>query len=55
MKRPESGHAITGDQYDVVLFDLDGEITDTASRHAACRSLREVVSKEESDHAAAAR
>ena len=28
--------AITRDQYDAVLFDLDGVITDTASMHAAC-------------------
>jgi beta-phosphoglucomutase family hydrolase len=27
---------ITGDQYDAVLLDLDGVITDTASLHAAC-------------------
>ena len=36
MRRPESGRAITRDQYDAVLFDLDGVITDTASLHAAC-------------------
>jgi beta-phosphoglucomutase family hydrolase len=28
--------AITRDQYDAVLLDLDGVITDTASLHAAC-------------------
>jgi beta-phosphoglucomutase family hydrolase len=28
--------AITRDQYDAVLFDLDGVITDTANMHAAC-------------------
>jgi beta-phosphoglucomutase family hydrolase len=28
--------AITRDQYDAVLFDLDGVITDTANLHAAC-------------------
>jgi beta-phosphoglucomutase family hydrolase len=27
---------ITRDQYDAVLFDLDGVITDTATMHAAC-------------------
>jgi beta-phosphoglucomutase family hydrolase len=27
---------ITRDQYDAVLFDLDGVITDTANMHAAC-------------------
>ena len=27
---------ITHDQYDAVLFDLDGVITDTANMHAAC-------------------
>jgi len=30
------GIAITRDQYDAVLFDLDGVITDTANMHAAC-------------------
>ena len=30
------GVAITRDQYDAVLFDLDGVITDTANIHAAC-------------------
>ena len=33
---PESKFAITRDQYDAVLLDLDGVITDTASIHAAC-------------------
>ena len=28
--------AITRDQYDAVLLDLDGVITDTASVHATC-------------------
>jgi beta-phosphoglucomutase family hydrolase len=28
--------ALTRDQYDAVLFDLDGVITDTANMHAAC-------------------
>ena len=32
----ESTRAITRDQYDAVLFDLDGVITDTANLHAAC-------------------
>ena len=32
----ESKFAITRDQYDAVLLDLDGVITDTASVHAAC-------------------
>ena len=35
MQQPESKHAITRDQYDAVLLDLDGVITDTASIHAA--------------------
>jgi beta-phosphoglucomutase family hydrolase len=35
-RRPESKYAITRDQYDAVLLDLDGVITDTASLHAAC-------------------
>ena len=49
MRRPESGRAISRDQYEVILFDLDGVIPDTASLHAACRSIREVFCKEESD------
>ena len=36
MRQPKSRHLITRDQYDAVLFDLDGVITDTASLHAAC-------------------
>jgi beta-phosphoglucomutase family hydrolase len=36
MRQPESKRAITRDQYDAVLLDLDGVITDTASIHAAC-------------------
>jgi probable phosphoglycerate mutase len=35
-RRPESRRAITHDQYDAILFDLDGVITDTASIHAHC-------------------
>ena len=31
-----SRHVITRDQYDAVLLDLDGVITDTANLHAAC-------------------
>ena len=34
--RPQAEWAITRDQYDAVLLDLDGVITDTASIHAAC-------------------
>ena len=49
MRRPESGRAISRDQCDVVLFDLDGMIPDTASLHAARRSIREVFCKQESD------
>ena len=33
---PKSKHEITRDQYDAVLLDLDGVITDTANLHAAC-------------------
>ena len=33
---PGSEYAITRDQYDAILLDLDGVITDTASIHAAC-------------------
>jgi beta-phosphoglucomutase family hydrolase len=36
MRQPRSEHAITRDQYDAVLLDLDGVITDTANLHAAC-------------------
>jgi beta-phosphoglucomutase family hydrolase len=36
MQQPESKLAIRRDQYDAVLLDLDGVITDTASTHAAC-------------------
>ena len=35
MRRPESKR-INRDQYDAVLFDLDGVVTDTASIHATC-------------------
>src|SRR5262249_55664040 len=34
--RAQSRRVITRDQYDAVLFDLDGVITDTANLHAAC-------------------
>ena len=36
MPQPESKRAITREQYDAVLLDLDGVITDTASLHALC-------------------
>jgi beta-phosphoglucomutase family hydrolase len=32
----QSKHAISDEQYDAVLFDLDGVITNTADLHAAC-------------------
>jgi hypothetical protein len=32
----DSKYAITRDQHDAVLLDLDGVITDTASVHAVC-------------------
>ena len=35
-RQPQTERAITRDQYDAVLLDLDGVITDTASIHAAC-------------------
>ena len=35
MPQPESKR-INRNQYDAVLFDLDGVITDTASLHATC-------------------
>jgi beta-phosphoglucomutase family hydrolase len=34
--QPKSRRVITRDQYDAVLLDLDGVITDTANLHAAC-------------------
>jgi beta-phosphoglucomutase family hydrolase len=36
MPQPNRRHGITRDQYDAVLLDLDGVITDTANLHAAC-------------------
>ena len=36
MRQSESKLAISRNQYDAVLLDLDGVITDTASVHAAC-------------------
>src|SRR5215469_11304497 len=36
LPRQDSKSAISRDQYDAVLLDLDGVITDTASIHAAC-------------------
>jgi beta-phosphoglucomutase family hydrolase len=36
MRQPNSRRGITRDQYDAVLLDLDGVITDTANLHAAC-------------------
>ena len=36
MRQPMSGRVITRSQYDAVLFDLDGVITNTASIHGAC-------------------
>jgi beta-phosphoglucomutase family hydrolase len=35
-RQPKTERALTLDQYDAVLLDLDGVITDTASIHAAC-------------------
>jgi beta-phosphoglucomutase family hydrolase len=35
-QQPDSKGVITRDQFDAVLFDLDGVITDTANLHAAC-------------------
>jgi beta-phosphoglucomutase family hydrolase len=35
-RQPQTERAITRDQYDAVLLDLDGVITDTATVHAAC-------------------
>jgi beta-phosphoglucomutase family hydrolase len=36
MRQPKSAPVITRHEYDAVLFDLDGVITDTASIHGAC-------------------
>ena len=36
MRQPNSRRGITRDQYDAVLLDLDGVITDTTNLHAAC-------------------
>ncbi len=36
MRQTESKRAISRDQYDAILLDLDGVITDTANLHAAC-------------------
>ena len=36
MQQPESSRGISREQYDAVLLDLDGVITNTASIHAAC-------------------
>jgi beta-phosphoglucomutase family hydrolase len=36
MRQPKSRRVITRDQYDAILLDLDGVITDTANLHAAC-------------------
>ena len=36
MPQPDAQRAVTRDQYDAVLLDLDGVVTDTASIHAAC-------------------
>jgi beta-phosphoglucomutase-like phosphatase (HAD superfamily) len=36
MPHPDSKYAITRDQYDAVLLDLYGVITDTACIHATC-------------------
>ena len=36
MRQPDGGYVVSRDQYDAVLFDLDGVITNTAKLHAAC-------------------
>jgi beta-phosphoglucomutase family hydrolase len=36
MRQPDERCVISRDQYDAVLFDLDGVITNTAKLHAAC-------------------
>jgi beta-phosphoglucomutase family hydrolase len=36
MRQADNGRVVSRDQYDAVLFDLDGVITNTAKLHAAC-------------------
>ena len=36
MRQPDGGYVVSRDQYDAVLFDLDGVVTNTAKLHAAC-------------------
>jgi beta-phosphoglucomutase family hydrolase len=36
MRQPKNRRVISRDEYDAVLLDLDGVITDTAQLHAAC-------------------
>ena len=36
MRQPDNRRVVSRDQYDAVLFDLDGVITNTAKLHAAC-------------------
>jgi beta-phosphoglucomutase family hydrolase len=36
MQQPDGRYVVSRDQYDAVLFDLDGVITNTAKLHAAC-------------------
>ncbi len=36
MNQSFTNYAITREQFDAVLFDLDGVLTDTSSLHAAC-------------------
>jgi beta-phosphoglucomutase family hydrolase len=36
MRQPKSKRAIKREEYDAVLFDLDGVVTNTAAVHAAC-------------------
>ena len=36
MQQPDGRYVVGRDQYDAVLFDLDGVVTNTAKLHAAC-------------------
>jgi len=36
MQQPDGRYVVSRDQYDAVLFDLDGVVTNTAKLHAAC-------------------
>jgi beta-phosphoglucomutase family hydrolase len=57
MRESDSKRTIKRDQYDAVLFDLDGVITNTAKLHAACwkQMLDEYLQKRATDRGEAFR